>query len=444
MIALIIVFIIAFFNGYYMNRIKKEGYKYMNILELLEFNFKLFLINLSGLTDINRFGSILLENLTNDTILVKLNRRLQKKYGEIVSTYILTKSHYHYILDAKLAKQILNDSPQLFGPGRLKNKFFSEFMPLNLGISRCNDVNKCPWKKRREFNEDALGSNFMTPFYLCIDSLVDKSISEPLLKIDDFKIFSYRLAADSIYGIKEGDEYANLLKTFMNSIGDHLLTSKFYKNYKDNLQQEYKIAPECSLLNYANIYRNECPNAIDDQIPHWFAPFIFMFSFLIPNLLCVILNFKDIHSKILTELDDFDLLSKETYLHYCVIEHIRLFNTININLHREVEKDMDYHGYSFKQGDQLFMGFANILRDETLFKNPDEYNPDRWLNKPIEEQNIVFGIGPQQCPSRNISPVYYKAIIYNLLKKYDYKVIQPKLKNRELYFINPYNIKFMT
>ena len=105
---------------------------------------------------------------------------------------------------------------------------------------------------------------------------------------------------------------------------------------------------------------------------------------------------------------------------------------------------MDYHGYSFKQGDQLFMGFANILRDETLFKNPDEYNPDRWLNKPIEEQNIVFGIGPQQCPSRNISPVYYKAIIYNLFKNYSYKLFQPKLTNRNLYFINPYNIKFMT
>ena len=24
---------------------------------------------------------------------------------------------------------------------------------------------------------------------------------------------------------------------------------------------------------------------------------------------------------------------------------------------------MDYHGYHFKKGDQLFIGFANILRD---------------------------------------------------------------------------------
>ena len=35
---------------------------------------------------------------------------------------------------------------------------------------------------------------------------------------------------------------------------------------------------------------NDDIKVIDDQIPHWFGPFIFIISFLIPNLMCIILN----------------------------------------------------------------------------------------------------------------------------------------------------------
>ena len=442
-ILIILIIIILCIHKY---KVYRKGFKSMNLLELLEFNLKLLLINAAGLTDINKTGSILLKLLTDDTTLVKFNRRLREKYGPVVSTYIITKSNFYYILDASFAKQMLIDSPHLFGPGKMKEHFFRQFMPNNVGISRCSmKADRCPWNKMRQFNDAALGSVEMTPFYKCIGDIVKNSITTPLLNVYDFKQFSNRVAAESIYGSKDdtqNNENAELIKTFMSSIDDNLLKSRFYKRYLKHLHENYETAPHCSMLHYANVYRNDAQNIIDDQIPHWFAPFVFMFSYLVPNLLCVILNFKEIYTKIMNEMDNFDLLSKSTYLHYCVIEHIRLFNTININLQRTVEQDMNYYGYDFKKGDQLFIGFANILRDNSLFNNPDDFIPERWASKPSEEQKIVFSVGPQQCPSRNISPVYYKAIIYHLLKNYSYKVESPKLKNKTLYFINPYNIRF--
>ena len=171
-----------------------------------------------------------------------------------------------------------------------------------------------------------------------------------------------------------------------------------------------------------------------------------MNSFLIPNLLCCILNFEDVKNKILDEIrdDNFDLFSKRTYLHYCMIEHMRLFNTININIQRTAEKDMDYHGINFKKDDQIFILFSNILRDEKEFKEADRFIPSRWENKSIEDQDIVFSVGNQQCPSKNISPLYYKAIIYHLIKNFNYEIEKPKLSSNKLYFINPYDIKFST
>ena len=54
----------------------------------------------------------------------------------------------------------------------------------------------------------------------------------------------------------------------------------------------------------------------------------------------------------------------------------------------------------------------------------------------------MFGIGPQQCPSKRISPIFYKAVIYHLLTNYKYKSTKPILKSNKLYFINPYKISF--
>ena len=83
-----------------------------------------------------------------------------------------------------------------------------------------------------------------------------------------------------------------------------------------------------------------------------------------------------------------------------------------------------------------------FVLDENTFNNPDEYNPDRWSNKDVKEQDIVFGLGNQQCPSKRITPIYYKTIIYHLLKNFNYTNVSPKLENKTLYFINPYNIIF--
>ena len=171
---------------------------------------------------------------------------------------------------------------------------------------------------------------------------------------------------------------------------------------------------------------------------------IIICSYLIPNLLCIIINFKDIYEKILNEINNnnFDLLSTNTFLHNCIIEHIRLFNTVNINIQRSVKDDMIYNDIEFKKNDQIFILLSSIMRDENNFHDPDYFIPERWYDKTEEEKNIVFGIGPQQCPSKRITPLYYKYIIYYLLKKYNYNTAYPIIKSKHLYFINPYNISF--
>jgi hypothetical protein len=289
-----------------------------------------------------------------------------------------------------------------------------------------------------------LGTKKENHFFRCIDKIVSRNIDKQLLDINDFKKASDNIVCQSLFG-SNGENlciFERIHYEFVNN--KDVLKTDFYQEYKNHLHHSYQNAPECSLNYLVDKHQNDNYNIIDDQIPHWTGPFRFIISYLIPNLLSIILSFQDIRTTLINEFKSkyFDIYSKTSYLHYCVIEHIRMFNTININMQRTVNKDMKYHGMNLKSGDQIFILFSSILRNPDDFFDPDTFNPDRWSTKDIESQNMVFSVGPQQCPSINITPLYYKIIIHKLLTNFSYKGVEPKLKSKKIIYVNPYDIKF--
>ena len=60
----------------------RRNNKFMTLYELLEFNLKLFLIMNAGLLGLKKIGLPILGLLTNDEVLIKFHRRMNKKYGD--------------------------------------------------------------------------------------------------------------------------------------------------------------------------------------------------------------------------------------------------------------------------------------------------------------------------------------------------------------------------
>jgi len=95
-----------------------------------------------------------------------------------------------------------------------------------------------------------------------------------------------------------------------------------------------------------------------------------------------------------------------------------------------------------KKGDQIFILFSSVLRDNKLFNNPNKFIPSRWSNKNLDK-SIVFGIGNQKCISVNYTPIIYKSIVIKFLSNYN--GVNKKINiSKDLYLINPFKLKFYT
>ena len=59
---------------------------------------------------------------------------------------------------------------------------------------------------------------------------------------------------------------------------------------------------------------------------------------------------------------------------------------------RRVTRSYQYKEIQFDPGDQVFLMFASGNRDESIFDNPNKFNPHRDTSK-----SITFGAGPHFC-----------------------------------------------
>jgi cytochrome P450 len=68
---------------------------------------------------------------------------------------------------------------------------------------------------------------------------------------------------------------------------------------------------------------------------------------------------------------------------------------------REAIEDCEIGGYRVPRGTQLFAFQWVTHRDPRYYQNPNEFEPERWINEPTERQAkyayFPFGGGPRQC-----------------------------------------------
>ncbi|KAJ5115932.1 cytochrome P450 [Penicillium angulare] len=87
---------------------------------------------------------------------------------------------------------------------------------------------------------------------------------------------------------------------------------------------------------------------------------------------------------------------KSKYIVGLVREFLRYFTVLRLSLPRSTNKEFLYEGKKVPIGTTIFLNAWACNMDPTLWSNPDEFQPERWLEHP-NNPLFTFGIGYRMC-----------------------------------------------
>ncbi|KAI3763174.1 hypothetical protein L1987_53625 [Smallanthus sonchifolius] len=129
-------------------------------------------------------------------------------------------------------------------------------------------------------------------------------------------------------------------------------------------------------------------------------------------------------------------LEKMQYLKATIKETLRLHVPIPLLIPRESTQDVKLMGYDIPAGTQAIINASAIGRDPTLWEEPDEFRPERFLNSPIDYKGLhfellPFGAGRRGCPGIQFAMVVNELALANVVYKFNL-ALPNGMKNEDL------------
>jgi len=362
-----------------------------------------------------RISDIVLEDGTG----INLQKTLKEKYGDFALTTQYNKSIY-LVTNVKHVKQILDNSPTIFGVGELKKQLFSSFMKKNVGVSQ-----GCPWKRRRHMNEVALDTDKLHQHSEIYNEYLRQYISKwkdkYKLTYSEFTELGKYMVAKIVFGTNSVPDdvfnvfsEANSTDAFLDP--DFQIDPIIFNNYLKVINHYIDNPQPNSLVELCVSVSNDREEILH-QIPHFIFPISGGAIGTIPRILVLLCNHKHILGKVIREINSIDEPHKLSYTRKCILETVRLNNPVNTTF-RTLLRDYTFdEKHSFKKGTQFLIANNPVLREKEFFDKPNQFIPERWT--PEMEKSyyaISFNQGPQRCPGKELVIFLCQSFLYNFVK----------------------------
>ncbi|OIW00958.1 hypothetical protein TanjilG_10036 [Lupinus angustifolius] len=124
-----------------------------------------------------------------------------------------------------------------------------------------------------------------------------------------------------------------------------------------------------------------------------------------------------------------DDITKLPYLKAVIKETLRLHLPAPLLVPREANEDCIIDGYQIKAKTIVYVNAWAIQRDPGVWKDPEEFYPERFLESSIDFKGqdfelIPFGSGRRICPGLSMAIPTLELIIANLLYSFDWELPQ--------------------
>ncbi|KAH1256339.1 Cytochrome P450 71B37 [Glycine max] len=130
---------------------------------------------------------------------------------------------------------------------------------------------------------------------------------------------------------------------------------------------------------------------------------------------------------------DEDDIQKLPYFKAMIKETLRLHLPSQLLIPRESTEECIVDGYRIPAKTIVYVNAWVIQRDPEVWKNPEEFCPERFLDSAIDYRGqdfelIPFGAGRRICPGIPMAAVILELVLANLLHSFDWKLPQGMVK----------------
>ncbi|XP_068602702.1 cytochrome P450 [Brachionichthys hirsutus] len=118
-------------------------------------------------------------------------------------------------------------------------------------------------------------------------------------------------------------------------------------------------------------------------------------------------------------------ISRMPFLKAVVRETLRLYPVVPGNARLVVEGDIVVGGYLFPAGTLFHLCHYCVSHDETIFPDPQAFQPERWLRGAEERSkrhpfgSVPFGFGIRACLGRRVAELEMYLLLSRLIKRYE-------------------------
>ena len=123
-----------------------------------------------------------------------------------------------------------------------------------------------------------------------------------------------------------------------------------------------------------------------------------------------------------------DKLKTMVYLEQVIKEVLRQAPPVSAGL-RKVVRDCFFQGFRIPKGWNVIYQIASVLQDPNIYKQPEQFNPERFNSTNAEDKQkpfcyIPFGGGVRECMGKEFGYIVIKIFVYILLNSYSWKFKQ--------------------
>jgi cytochrome P450 len=385
-----------------------------------------------GLFSPRRGAMRLLTSLDADRRTVSLLTRIRGKYnGQGVR---LLRGRLIVLWGAAAIREVLDHSADVYASDAgAKAKGMAHFQPDAVTLSRGEE-----WRDRRKFNEAVLATServhpFGRRFLGVVDDEVERLGLSGTLRWRDWEGLFDRITLRVIFGDRARDEQelTGLLEKLMgesNRLVALKPTDDYYEFYGALERHLIDPAPESLIARFADAPRDDMTRVVH-QIPHWMFAMRDTLGANMYRALAAIVADPEVERRVRQELEGADLADPDAvdglrYLEGCLHEAMRLWPTTPL-LARETTRQTVLSGEQIDEGTQVIMLNVFNHRDGDHVENADRLDPERWQEEGKDYRFNHLSNGTQDCPGGPLVLLLGKAVVVQMLARYQLSLDQP-------------------